>query len=101
MKQLFFIAVLLFGFNSFSQVLTLKKTTVAELKLEKGKIYQNDIQIPSYKVKKIFASNLHSLHLYKQAKSKEAVKIFNDGLKNTTSIETNFNSNAFANQSEI
>ena len=31
------------------------------------------MQIPSYQVKKIIASNLHSLHLYKEAKSKEAI----------------------------
>jgi hypothetical protein len=157
MKQLFFIITLLFSFTSFSQGLKLNKTTTIEIKLEKGKIYQNDTQIPSYQVKKILSSNLHSLHLYKQAKSKEAiggmflgmgataciadlavglfssvkyptfatyiglgavaisipilsgrskkveeaVKIYNDGLKNTTSIETNFDLNALANQNGI
>lgn len=73
MKQLLFIITLLLGFTAFSQELTLKKTTAVELKLERGKIYQNDVQIPSYQVKKIVASNLHALHLYKQAKSKEAL----------------------------
>lgn len=157
MKQLFFILALLLGFTSFSQGLTLNKTTTIEIKLEKGKIYQNEIQIPSYQVKKILASNLHSLHLYKQAKSKEAiggmllgmgatscvvdlaiglfsdlkyptvltyagigvvaisipilsgrskkveeaVNIYNDGLKNITSIETDFDLNALANQNGI
>ena len=157
MKQLLFIITLLLGFTAFSQGLTLKKTTTVELKLEKGKIYQNDIQVPSYQVKKILASNLHSLHLYKQAKSKEAlggmlfglgatacvvdlavglfsdakyptvityaglgvvaisipilsgrqkkveeaVKSYNDGLKNTSSIDTNFDLNAVANQNGI
>lgn len=73
MKQLLFIIALLLGFTAFSQELTLKKTTAVELQLEKGKIYQNGEQIPSYQVKKILASNLHALHLYKQAKSKEGI----------------------------
>ncbi len=73
MKQILFIISLLIGFTAFSQELTLKKTTAVELKLEKGKIYQNGEQIPSYQVKKILASDLHALHLYKQAKSKEGI----------------------------
>ncbi|WP_293894377.1 hypothetical protein [Flavobacterium sp.] len=73
MKQLLFILILLLGFTAFSQELTLKKTTAVVLKLENGKIYQNGEQVPSYLVKKILASNLHSLHLYKAAKSKEAL----------------------------
>lgn len=157
MKKIFFIVTLLLGFTAFSQGLTLKKTTAVELRLEKGKIYQNDTQIPSYQVKKILASNLHSLHLYKQAKSKEAlggmllgmgatacvvdlavglfsdvkyptaityaglgamaisfpilsgrakkveeaVKTYNDGLKNTGSSNTNFDLNAVANQNGV
>ncbi len=157
MKQLPFIITLLIGFTAFSQGLTLKKNTPVELKLEKGKIYQNDIQVPSYQVKKIVASNLHSLHLYKTAKSKEAIggmlfglgatacvvdlavglfsdvkyptaityagigvvaisipilsgrakkveeaiKTYNDGLKNTSSVDTNFDLNAVANQNGI
>ena len=135
----------------------MKKNTAEELKLEKGKIYQNDIQIPSYQVKKILASNLHSLHLFKQAKSKEAlggmllgmgitasiadlaiglfsdlkypsaityaglavaaisipilsgrakkveeaVKTYNEGLKNTSASDTNFDLNALANQNGV
>ena len=157
MKKLFLALTLLLGFTVFSQGLTLKKNTSAELKLENGKIYQNDEQIPSYQVNKLLASNLHSLHLYKQAKSKEtigatllglgitlsvidlaiglfsdvkyptaltyvgvsmvavsipvlsgkkkkveeAVKSYNDGLKNTSSIETDFQLNALANQNGI
>ena len=73
MKQILFIITLLIGFTALSQELTLKKTTAVELKLEKGKIYQNGEQIPSYQVKKILASNLHALHLYKAAKSKEGI----------------------------
>ena len=73
MKHFLFTITLLLGFTAFSQELTLKKTTAVELKLEKGKIYQNKEQIPSYQVKKILASNLHALHLYKKAKSKEGI----------------------------
>lgn len=157
MKQLLFIFTLLLGFTVFSQGLTLKKEEHNELKLEKGKIYQNDVQIPSYQVKKILASNLHALNLYKEAKSKEAlggmllgmgitasvvdlaiglfsdvkyptaityagigaivisipilsgrakkveeaVKSYNDGLKNTSSSDTDFDLNALANQNGI
>ena len=157
MKQLLFIFTLLLGLTAFSQGLTLKKEANNELKLEKGKIYQNDVQIPSYQVKKILASNLHSLHLYKEAKSKEAlggmllgmgitasvvdlaiglfsdvkyptvityaglgaiaisipilsgrakkveeaIKTYNNGLKNTSSSNTDFNLSAVANQNGI
>ena len=157
MKQLLFIFTLLLGLTAFSQGLTLKNNTPNELILKKGKIYQNDVQIPSYQVKKILASNLHSLHLYKEAKSKEAlggmllgigitasvvdlaiglfsdvkyptvisyvglgaiaisipilsgrakkveeaVKTYNDGLKNTSSSDTDFNLSAVANQNGI
>ena len=157
MKQLLFIFTLLLGLTAFSQGLTLKNNTPNELILKKGKIYQNDVQIPSYQVKKILASNLHSLHLYKEAKSKEAlggmllgigitasvvdlaiglfsdvkyptvisyvglgaiaisipilsgrakkveeaVKTYNDGLKNTSSNDTDFNLSAVANQNGI
>ena len=157
MKKLLLAILLLIGFLSFSQGLTLGKEAPKEIKLVKGKIYQNDVQIPSYQVNKILASNLHSLYLYKQAKSKEtigatllglgitlsvvdlaiglfsdvkyptaltyvglssivisipilsgrakkveeAVKSFNDGLKNTTSDDSNFNINAMANQNGL
>ena len=157
MKNLLLVLTLLLGFTAFSQGLTLKKEMHNELKLEKGKIYQNDVQIPSYQVKKILASNLHSLHLYKKAKSKEAlggmllgmgitasvvdlaiglfsdvkyptvityaglgaiaisipilsgrakkveeaVKTYNDGLKNTSSSDLDFDMNALANQNGI
>ncbi|QBZ98331.1 hypothetical protein [Flavobacterium sangjuense] len=86
MKNLLLVFTLLFGFTAFSQGLTLKKTTSVELKLEKGKIYQNNEQIPSYQVKKILASNLHALHLYKQAKSKEGIGATLLGLGVTLSV---------------
>lgn len=86
MKNILLAFIVLIGFTSFSQGLTLKKNPVNELKLEKGKIYQNDIQIPSYQVKKILASNLHALHLYKQAKSKEALGGMLLGLGTTVCI---------------
>lgn len=157
MKNLLLVITLLLGFTSFSQGLTLKSNQSNELKLEKGKIYQNNEQIPSYQVKKILTSNLHALHLYKQAKSKEAlggmllglgttvcivdlavglfsdvkyptaltyaglgavaisipilsgrakkveeaVKSYNEGLKNTGALDTNFNLNAVANQNGV
>lgn len=157
MKKLLFIFTLLMGFATFSQGLTLDKNVPREIKLEKGKIYQDDVQIPSYQVKKLLASNLHSLHLYKAAKSKEglggallglgitmtvvdlaiglfsdakyptaltyaglgaivvsipilsgrakkieeAVQSYNDGLKNTSSNDTDFDLNAMANQNGI
>ncbi|MES2411453.1 MAG: hypothetical protein V4535_08425 [Bacteroidota bacterium] len=85
MKQLLLITILLIGFTAFSQ-LTLKNNTPNELKLEKGKIYQNGVQIPSYQMKKILASNLHSLHLYKQAKSKETLGATLLGLGITLSV---------------
>jgi hypothetical protein len=73
MKNIFLAFALLIGFTAFSQGLTLGDTSPKPLKLEKGKIYQDGVQIPSYQVKKILASNLHSLHVYKQAKSKETL----------------------------
>lgn len=86
MKKILLALTLLIGFTAFSQELTLKKNTTNELKLEKGKIYQNDVQIPSYQVKKILASDLHALHLYKQAKSKEALGGMLLGLGITASV---------------
>lgn len=85
MKQLLLIATLLLGFTAFSQ-LTPKNTTPNELKLENGRIYQNGVQIPSYQMKKVLASNLHSLHLYKQAKSKETIGATLLGLGITLSV---------------
>lgn len=73
MKHLFLAFALLFGCSVFSQGLTLGDTSPKPLKLENGKIYQNGEQIPSYQVKKILASNLHSLKVYKQAKTKETL----------------------------
>jgi len=73
MKNILQLFVLLIGFTSFSQGLTLGDTSPRPLNLEGGKIYQDGVQIPSYQVKKILASNLHSLKVYKQAKSKETI----------------------------
>ena len=86
MKNILLTFTLLFGFTVFSQELTLKNNKLNELKLEKGKIYQNDVQIPSYQVNKILASNLHSLHLYKQAKTKEGLGATLLGLGVTLSV---------------
>lgn len=73
MKNIFLALTLLLGFTAFSQGLTLGKEPSKEIKFEKGKYYIAGEQIPSYQMKKVFASNLHSLHLYKQAKSKETL----------------------------
>lgn len=73
MKNFFLAFTLLIGFTAFSQKPTLGDTSPKPLKLENGKIYQDDVQIPTYQAKKILASNLHSLKLYKQAKSKETL----------------------------
>lgn len=86
MKNILLAFTIFIGFTAFSQELTLKKTTAVELRLQKGKIYQNDTQIPSYQVKKILASNLHALHLYKQAKSKEGIGATLLGLGITLSV---------------
>ncbi len=154
-KNILLLFTLLIGFTTFSQGLTLGDTSPKPLKLENGKIYQDGVQVPSYQMKKILASNLHSLKVYKQAKSKEtigstllglgatltvvdlaiglfsdvkyptaltyagigmiavsipvlsgrskkmeeAVESYNDGLKNTTSLD--FDLNAVANQNGI
>ena len=73
MKKLLIVFTLLIGFSAFSQELTLEKNKTKEIKLENGRFYINGTQIPSYEMKKIFASNLHSIKLYKAAKSKEAI----------------------------
>ena len=73
MKNILLAITLLIGFTAFSQGLTLKKEPSKEVKLENGRFYIDGANIPSYQMKKIFASNLHSLKLYKQAKSKETL----------------------------
>ena len=73
MKNILLILALLVGFTAFSQGLTLGKQPSKEIKLEKGRFYIAGEPIPSYQMKKVFASNLHSLKLYKQAKSKETL----------------------------
>jgi hypothetical protein len=86
MKNIYLTFVLLVGFTAFSQGLTLGDTSPKPLKLENGKIYQNGEQVPSYQVKKILASNLHSLKVYKQAKSKETIGATLMGLGITLSV---------------
>jgi len=73
MKKVLLAFMLFIGLTAFSQGLELEKKSTAPLKLEKGKIYQNGEQIPSFEVKKILATNLHALKVYKQAKSKETL----------------------------
>lgn len=86
MKKLLLAFILLIGFTAFSQKPTLGDTSPKPIKLENGKIYQNDEQIPSYQVKKILASNLHSLNQYKQAKTKETLGATLLGLGVTLSV---------------
>jgi len=71
MKKLLYTLVLLIGVTGFSQGLQLKNEPSKEIKLEHGRFYMAGEQVPSYQMKKVFASNLHSLHLYNAAKSKE------------------------------
>lgn len=73
MKNIFLAFALLIGCAAFSQGLTLGDTSPKPLTLDKGKVYQNGEQIPSYQVKKILASNLHSLHAWQSAKTKETL----------------------------
>lgn len=86
MKNILLLLTLLIGFTSFSQNLTLGDTAPKPLKLENGKIYQDGVQVPSYQLKKILASNLHSLKVYKQAKSKETIGTTLLGLGVTLSV---------------
>ncbi|MCF6132145.1 hypothetical protein [Flavobacterium wongokense] len=86
MKNLLLALILLFGFTAFSQGLTLNDTKPKPLKLENGKIYRNGIQIPSYEVSKILATDLHALKVYKQAKTKETLGATLLGLGVTLSV---------------
>lgn len=86
MERILLTLALLIGFTAFSQGLTLGDTSPKPLKLEKGKIYQNGEQIPSYQVKKILATNLHSLKAYNKAKTKETLGATLLGLGTTLSI---------------
>lgn len=72
-KNILLAITLLIGFTAFSQGLTLGKEPSKEIKLEKGRFFIAGEQIPTYQMKKVFASNLHALHLYQQAKSKETL----------------------------
>jgi hypothetical protein len=73
MRKLLVALTLLFGLTAFSQGLTLDNSAPKEIKYERGRYYINGIQIPSYQMKKVFASNLHSVKLYKESKSKESI----------------------------
>ena len=73
MKNLLLAFTLLMGFTAFSQGLTLGKEPSKEIKLEKGRFYIDGTQIPSYQMKKVYASNIQSLNLYKKAKTKETL----------------------------
>lgn len=86
MKKILLAFILLIGVTAFSQKPVLGDTSPKPIKLENGKIYQNNEQIPSYQVKKILASDLHALHLYKQAKSKEGIGATLLGLGVTLSV---------------
>lgn len=86
MKNIVLLFTLLIGFTAFSQKLTLGDTSPKPLKLENGKVYQDGAQVPSYQLKKILASNLHSLKVYKQAKSKETIGTTLLGLGVTLSV---------------
>lgn len=86
MKNIILVFTLLIGCAGFSQGITLGDTSPQPLKLVKGKIYQNGVQIPSYELKKILASNLHSLKVYNQAKTKETLGATLLGLGTTMSV---------------
>ncbi|MDI1316613.1 hypothetical protein [Flavobacterium sp.] len=85
-KNILLLFTLLIGFTTFSQGLTLGDSSPKPLKLENGKIYQDGVQVPSYQMKKILASNLHSLKVYQQAKSKETIGTTLLGLGATLTI---------------
>jgi hypothetical protein len=61
MKSLLVAFTLLIGISAFSQSNPFEKDTPKPIKLEKGRFYIDNIQIPSYQMKNVFASNLHSL----------------------------------------
>ena len=70
MKQLFSILLML-GFSlSFAQ----------KLEFTDGKIFQDGVQLSSFETKKVMASDLKALHIFKKAKSKEALGGFLLGL---------------------
>lgn len=70
MKQLFLI-VAIFGFSiSFAQ----------KLEYNNGKIFQDGEQLSSFETKKVMETDLKALHLFKKAKSKEALGGFILGL---------------------
>jgi hypothetical protein len=63
MKQLFLILLML-GFSlSYAQ----------KLEYTYGKIFQDGVQLSSFETKKVMASDLKALHIFKKAKSKEAL----------------------------
>ena len=61
----------MFGFSlSFAQ----------KLEYTDGKIFQDGVQLSSFETKKVMASDLKALHIFKKAKSKEALGGFLLGL---------------------
>lgn len=86
MKSLLLLITLLLGFTAFSQGLTLGKDIPKPIKYESGKFYVDGTQISSYQMKTVFATNLHSIKLYKQAKSKESIGGLLLGLGITLSV---------------
>ena len=63
MKQFFLILAIL-GFST---------TFAQKLEYNDGKIYQDGEQLSSFETKKVLASDLKALHLFKKAKSKESL----------------------------
>lgn len=73
MKNILLAFALLFGFTAFSQGLTLGKESKPPIKYESGKFYANGNQISSREARALFATNVKSATLFKQAKSKEGL----------------------------
>ncbi len=70
MKQFFSILLMLAFSLSFAQ----------KLEYTDGKIFQDGVQLSSFETKKVMASDLKALHIFKKAKSKEALGGFLLGL---------------------
>ena len=62
MKQLLSLITILVFSTSFAQ----------ELTLDKGKIYQNGVQLATFETKEVLKADLQALHLFKKAKNKES-----------------------------
>jgi len=70
MKQLLSLITILVFSTSFAQ----------ELTLDKGKIYQNGVQLATFETKEVLKADLQALHLFKKAKNKESIGGFVLGL---------------------